>query len=183
VRRIPLLVALALSLCAPAGCGDGGSSDSDRPRDDGPKPSEVPGDADAEAVEVITAWSEALRRGDVEAAAAKFAIPSVAENGPILIRIDTRSDARMFNESLPCGGRLIRADGEGEFTTATFRLTERPGPGSCGDGTGETASTAFVISDGMIVEWRRVGVDRPDAPDGSLTSTQRFPIDFLRPSL
>jgi hypothetical protein len=59
---------------------------------------------------------------------------------------------------------LIRAEGEGEVTTATFRLTERPGPGQCGDGTGETAKTAFVIRDGKIVEWRRVGLAPPTTP-------------------
>ena len=42
---------------------------------------------------------------------------------------------------------------------ATFRLTERPGPGTCGAGTGPQAQTAFVIEDGKIAEWRRVGID------------------------
>ena len=63
-----------------------------------------------------------------------------------------------FNESLPCGARLIRAETAGDFTTATFHLTERPGPGLCGNGTGQTAQTSFVIRDGKIVEWRRVGL-------------------------
>jgi hypothetical protein len=107
-------------------------------------------------VAVIGAWVDALRAGDVEAAADYFAIPSVAENGPLLARIESRDDAVRFNESLPCGARLIRALSSGGFTTATFRLTERPGPGRCGPGTGETAKTAFVIRDGRIVEWRRV---------------------------
>ena len=44
------------------------------------------------------------------------------------------------------------------WSLATFRLTERPGPGSCGTGTGATAQTAFLIEDGEIVEWRRVGL-------------------------
>ena len=78
---------------------------------------------------MIDDWSRTLRRGDVEGAAGYFAIPSVAENGPGLIRIADRGDARLFNESLPCGAGLIRADDEGEFIVATFRLTERPGPG------------------------------------------------------
>ena len=56
--------------------------------------------------------------------------------------------------------RLIGAETQGEFTTATFRLTERPGPGVCGDGVGETAQTAFVIEEDKIVEWRRVGAAR-----------------------
>jgi hypothetical protein len=164
MRPIPLLVALVLLLSAPAGCGDGEGSEPNEPRDDAPATQDVAGDADSADVEVISAWSEALRHGDIDTAAEKFAIPSVAENGQFLVRIESEADARVFNESLPCGGRLIKAEGEGDFTTATFRLTERPGPGSCGDGTGETAQTAFVIRDGLIVEWRRVGLGQPDAP-------------------
>ena len=88
---------------------------------------------------MIDAWVTALRRGDVDAAARYFAIPSVAENGPLLVQIENLDDARRFNESLPCGARLVRAETQGQFTTATFRLTERPGPGICGPGTGEAA--------------------------------------------
>lgn len=106
---------------------------------------------------MISAWSTALRHGDVDAAAGYFAIPSVAENGPILVRIRSTEDAVRFNESLPCGARLVSAESAGEFTTATFRLTERPGPGSCGIGAGSLAKTSFVIRDGKIAQWRRVG--------------------------
>jgi limonene-1,2-epoxide hydrolase len=117
----------------------------------------IAGDADPGDVRVIDAWVTALRRGDVDAAARYFAIPSVAENGPVLLHIKSVQDARHFNESLPCGARLVRAETQGQFTTATFRLTERPGPGTCGPGTGSAAKTSFVIRDAKIVEWRRVG--------------------------
>jgi limonene-1,2-epoxide hydrolase len=133
-----------------AGCGGGGGSESDGD----PK---ISGDADPGDVRVIDAWVTALRRGDVDAAARYFAIPSVAENGPLLLNIKSIEDARRFNESLPCGARLVRAETQGQLTTATFRLTERPGPGTCGPGTGSAAKTSFVIRDGKIVEWRRVG--------------------------
>ena len=83
---------------------------------------------------MIDGWVTALRHGDANAAAGFFAIPSVAENGPVLLRIRSTEDAVQFNESLPCGARLVRADSAGDFTTATFRLTERPGRGSCGPG-------------------------------------------------
>jgi hypothetical protein len=164
MRPIPLLVALVLSLSAVTGCGEEEGSEPNEPPGDAPATQDIAGDADSADVEVISAWSEALRHGDIDVAAEKFAIPSVAENGQFLVRIESRSDARVFNESLPCGGRLIRAEGEGDITTATFRLTERPGPGTCGDGAGETAKTAFVIRDGLIAEWRRVGLGQPDAP-------------------
>ena len=107
-----------------AGCGGGGESES------GGEP-KVAGDADPGDVRVINAWVTALRRGDA-AAARYFAIPSVAENGPLLLHIKSLDAARRFNESLPCGARLVRAETQGQFTTATFRLTERPGPASAG---------------------------------------------------
>jgi hypothetical protein len=121
----------------------------------------VPGGASQADVNVIAGWAQALAGGDVDAAAAYFALPSVAENGPILVRIHDLAQARAFNESLPCGAKLIHAGSVGRFTTATFRLTERPGPGTCGPGTGATAQTSFVIRDGKIVQWRRVGAGGP----------------------
>jgi limonene-1,2-epoxide hydrolase len=124
---------------------------------------EVPGDAEHEDVAVIAAWVDTLREGDVEGAAELFAIPSTAVNGGLMLRIRSTADAVAFNESLPCGAELIRAESMGETITATFRLTERPGPGRCGDGTGQLAQTAFEITDGKIVEWRRVGESAPKA--------------------
>jgi hypothetical protein len=127
--------ALLASLALAAGCG-GGTSTEDAPK--------VSGDADPADVRVIDAWVTALRHGDVEAAARHFAIPSVAENGGVILHINTRDDAVRFNESLPCGAVLVRAETQGRFTTATFRLTERPGPGICGPGAGGIAKNSFV---------------------------------------
>jgi hypothetical protein len=168
-RRIASL-ALSLALLGGSwmvGCGEDGESAETTGGSATLAPEEVPGDADPEAKRIIGAWVDALRQGDVEEAASYFAIPSVAENGPILVRIRSQADAVMFNESLPCGAELVHAEGEGDFTTATFELTERPGPGRCGSGVGEEASTAFVIRDGKIVEWRRVGIEVPEAPGQS----------------
>jgi hypothetical protein len=143
-----VLPLLALPACGGSDSASTGSS----------VPSTVSGDANPAEVQVIDGWVTALRHGDVNAAAGFFAIPSVAENGPVLLRIRSTEDAVQFNESLPCGARLVRADSAGDFTTATFRLTERPGRGSCGPGTGTVAKTSFVIRDGKITQWRRVGV-------------------------
>jgi hypothetical protein len=143
--------ALVLALLALPACGGGNST-----RGTGATTT-IAGDADPADVQVIDGWVTALHSGDVDAAAGYFAIPSVAENGPILLHIRSAQDAVRFNESLPCGARLVRAETAGEFTTATFRLTERPGPGSCGPGTGTLAKTSFVIRDGKIAQWRRVG--------------------------
>lgn len=152
VRRITLIATLLLTLGLSA-CG-GGDDDA----------TEIPGGADPAEAQVIDEWAKALASGDIEAAAAFFAIPSVAENGPVLVEIEDEGDARLFNESLPCGAELIEAVAEGDSTVATFRLTERPGPGTCGEGTGGTAQTAFEIVDGKITQWRRVGIETPEAP-------------------
>jgi hypothetical protein len=160
-RRAALLPALVLALTL-AACGyDGRVTVSAEPP--GETPAQVPGDADAADVELIDAWATALTAGDIDGAARFFAIPSVTENGPVL-QIENLDQARLFNAALPCGAELIRATREGDFTIATFRLLERPGPGTCGDGTGETAMTAFVIVDHKIVEWRRVGAGGVRAP-------------------
>jgi hypothetical protein len=152
VTALVLLFLLALSACG--GGDDDGDSNGSAPQ--APEQS-VPGDANPADVAVIKEWVDTLRAGDVDGAAELFALPSVAENG-VLLRIRNRDDARMFNASLPCGAVLIRAETEGDFTTATFKLTERPGPGTCGSGAGEHAQTSFVIEDGKITQWRRVGI-------------------------
>ena len=141
---VVLLVVLAVS-----SCGGGGTSTVGAPK--------VSGDADPADVRVIDAWVTALRHGDVHAAARRFALPSVAENGGAILHIRTVDEAVRFNQSLPCGAVLVRAETQGQFTTATFRLTERPGPGVCGPGAGDIAKTSFVIRDGKIAQWRRVG--------------------------
>jgi hypothetical protein len=149
-----LLCVLVLGACA-----DGDGSD-----DEGV----IPGGADPAEARVIDEWARTLREGDVDGAARYFAIPSVAENGPTLIRIRDLDDARLFNATLPCGAELVRAEPAGDFVVATFRLTERPGPGTCGDGVGGQAQTAFVIEDGQIAEWRRVDAGGEQAPSRSI---------------
>ena len=120
--------------------------------------------ADSADLEVIEGWSSALSEGDVEAAAAYFATPSTAENGLVVVEIESLEDAVTFNESLPCGAEVTGAEADGDLTIATFLLSERPG-GGCGPGSGGEASTSFLIEDGKIVEWRRVvPADAPPGP-------------------
>lgn len=162
--RSPLALALPVTLCAMcfalAACGDSGTSTDPDTGEPAPKID----NADPDAVAVIDNWAKALTDGDVEAAAGYFAIPSTAENGPQLIKIGNAERARFFNESLPCGAILIEAVTAGEFTTATFKLTDRPG-GDCGQGAGGLAKTSFVIKDGKITDWRRVGNQPQSQPD------------------
>lgn len=167
VRWSALATPLAIAALAIAGCGEKQEPEIGNPTTTTVQPRTIPGNADAKDAQVIDRWAQTLRRGDVDGAAGYFAIPSVAENGPQLVRISNRADARLFNASLPCGARLTRAEGEGDFTVATFRLTERPGPGTCGDGVGHAAHTAFVIEDGKIKEWRRVAIGGEQSPSSS----------------
>jgi hypothetical protein len=161
VGFLALLAALAVTAC---GEGDGTTPSAEGTNGATP---EI-GAADPDDVAVIAGWVETLAVGDVEGAARYFALPSIAENGPLVIRIRTLEDAVAFNESLPCGAKLISAETVGDFTAATFRLLERPG-GDCGAGTGGTAATSFVIEDGKIVEWRRVGTGGSGGADESAT--------------
>jgi hypothetical protein len=158
-RRQTAFPALALVMLAAlwlGACGGGGDS-ADQ--------ADIPGGADPAATQVIDDWSNALRAGDIEAAADFFKVPSVARNGTPPLDLDTRQKVVVFNQALPCGAKLVRAIDHAGFTIATFELTERPGPGQCGAGVGGTAQTAFKIEDGKITEWDRVGGgESPTAP-------------------
>jgi hypothetical protein len=145
--RFPLTVSLGLAFAiALIGCG-GGSGESSGNEGDLP--------AGHGNVQVIENWVDTLRKGDTEGAANFFALPSVVENGTAPVVLHTRGQAVSFNESLPCGARLLHAYPAGIFINATFRLTDRPG-GGCGSGVGLIARTAFVIRHGKIVQWRRL---------------------------
>ena len=161
-RYLALLAAVAM---LPAGCGGDDETNATTT-------TEIPGGADPASVEVIDNWARTLTEGDIEGAAGYFAIPSVVQNAGPAIEISDPDDARAFNASLPCGARLIEARPQDNLVVATFRLTERPGPGTCGSGVGHRASTAFGIdADGKIAEWRRVvtegGTGDPSAPSTS----------------
>jgi hypothetical protein len=116
-------------------------------------------------VSVIRGWADALRAGHVNEASAFFAVPSFVLNGPPpVLRLDDRTAVKAFNRALPCGAVLVGTKrGQGSFVVATFKLTERPGPGTCGTGVGHLAATSFLISDHHIVQWLRA--PDPAQPD------------------
>ena len=125
------------------------------------------GDAD-EAV--VRAWADDLRRGDVDAATARFAVPALVSNGFPEVRLDTRAKVRAFNASLSCGGRVTQLFHHHGVLIATLMLTERPG-GHCEAGTGALAQTAFEVRDGHIVRWLRLPDPAPGPPPASTTET------------
>jgi hypothetical protein len=166
--RLILILALAALALALAGCGgDDDSGEGTTGISAEGASTEIPGGAEPEDVEVIREWADTLRSGDAEGAAELFALPSRAQNGTPPLLLEERADVVEFNEALPCGAELVRAEDHAEFVLATFELSERPGPGECGAGTGNTAMTAFVIEDGKIVQWvRAAGEEEPPEPTG-----------------
>ena len=134
---------------------------------------------------VVRAWSSALQRGDVEAAARYFALPSEFINGPDasgrvpVLGIRSLADAAAINASLPCGASFLSADQRGAYVNVLFRLTDRPGPGGgCGAGIGQKARTNFVIKGGRIVEWIRA----PDDPGDNPQPTVPLPAPTPQPT-
>jgi hypothetical protein len=166
---VPLL-ALSVGAC-------GGMSDSERfslrtPGTDDPVVRDTAGTQKARRgkpteieVSVIRGWADALRAGHVAEAARFFAVPAIVADGTNPLRaLRDRAAVLEFNRALPCGARLVGTRrGQPSFVIATFKLTERPGPGQCGTGVGHLAETAFLIEKRHIVQWRRTA--DPAQPD------------------
>jgi hypothetical protein len=150
----------ALSVLVLPGCGDSSSDHS----------TSIAGNADADAIQVIKGWADELRAGNVSGATDRFSIPTVVQNGTAPLTLTNRRQVEGFNQSLPCGAILTAAISSGRYTIATFKLTERPGPGQCDGGTGDAAKTAFVIHNDRITEWRRV-VDQGTPPSEPQSTT------------
>jgi hypothetical protein len=167
VNRGLVELAALVALTAPvAGCGD---SPQRANRADGGSggaapPKARPSARHSDDASVIRRWADTLRAGDIEGAARLFAVPVTVENGAPPQRLASGAAVKAFNESLPCGARLVRTRRKGPYTIATFHLTERVG-GDCGTGVGDTAATAFRIRRGKIAEWLRVPA-RGAAPAG-----------------
>ena len=172
--RRSLALAAALVAVAVAGCG-GDDDPQAGPEPDpvspttpggGPPRQSIPSKpARPQDVEVIRRWVDALRAGRVKEASRWFALPATVENGSPVLELPTREAVQLFNRSLPCGARVVEVRRYGRFTVATFVLTERPGVGRCGSGTGEKAATAFLFRGGKISEWRRIAVPPPAEPE------------------
>jgi hypothetical protein len=161
--------ALAVLALGAAGCGSNSHAQDAAKATPSPKGTASPGarggrPASKADQALIRGWADALRAGHVEEAARYFAIPSIVSNGTPPVPLRSRSEVEFFNAALPCGAKVTRVVDTGVFVVATFLLTERPGAGVCGSGVGGKAATAFMISNGKILQWRRVVEGEPD-PD------------------
>lgn len=167
-RRLVIPAAVLALAALSSGCGrEAGSSPPTTPhRSESAAPGHPPSAgarrpaARAGDTRVIRAWSDTLRGGDEVGAARYFAVPSLVQiqPGEAIYHITRRAEAVAFQAVLPCGARLLRAERDGRYVNALFRLTMRPGA-TC-DAPGATARTDFVIRHGKIAEWRRA----PDEP-------------------
>jgi hypothetical protein len=175
-----LLVASLVGALATAGCAG---------------PSILPGHgskptAFERSVNVIKAWSTALRTGHVRAAAEYFQIPSVFVNGPQdSFVLHSFAAVELVNRLLPCGAEYVSATTRGPYINALFKLTDRPGPGGesngCGSGAGTTARVNFIISNGKITHWLRApsqpGDNRTTRGHSSGTATSPQTVTGISP--
>jgi len=187
-RRNPLsLLALMLAAVSLGACGsnsDGGGELANPdlqlitpPRYVGAEPISVPTPgvegtmhkSDVERLKpVLDGWATAVRKGRLRKATDYFALPTIVAQpttGPVEIR--TRQIAERFNDSFPCGAKLVGAHADGRYIVGTFLLVEVPG---------RTCTTpkalvkvGFVFGDRKrphrFTEWWRVD-DSPGAEPG-----------------
>ena len=124
--------------------------------------------ASPKKVAIVRAWVDALRTGHLAKADTYFSLPVLVANASDPVTLRTKHDVRLFNRSLPCGARFVRAVADGgPYTIVTFKLTERVGsPVGCGSGLGHLAATAFAFRHGRISQWIRVTVPSTESETG-----------------
>jgi hypothetical protein len=175
--RLTVLLVLATGLLA--ACGDDsaktahppGAGQAPPPPAAGHDPLALPpnvpvrseGPGERRAIEVIRAWTETLRTGDIDRAASYWGLPAKIQNATPVLTLRTRDDVRAFNLSLTCGAILTAAGRAKDYTILKMRLTSRRGA-DCGSGVGRQASTAIRVVGGKIVEWYRLPDDPQAAP-------------------
>jgi limonene-1,2-epoxide hydrolase len=114
---------------------------------------------------VVRAWSQALNSDDNERAADLFARGAEVVQGDIVLRLRTHRDAVRWNSSLPCSGRIVSIESNGQTTTATFELGDRT-HSRC-DGPGQRATAIFRVVKGKIVLWHQAATNDPPATTAS----------------
>lgn len=144
------------------------STEDDRLREALRIPPRVPlrgeGEAPEADAEVVRRWMAELSRGQVERAAARFALPARFANlGPAAV-LRSRREALAVTAALPCGALVTKTRAAAGYVVYEAQLTDRPG-GSCGQGVGGKVAGAILVRDGKIAEWWRL----PDRrrPSGS----------------
>ena len=123
------------------------------------------GGGDPSAESVVRAWSEAINADDSAGAARLFADGARVVQGGDVRRLDSFAEARAWNASLPCAGRIVRLAERGDTVRVTFVLGRRRRQTAC-DAPGERAQALFRVRDGRIVLWHQLdpAVEQEEEP-------------------
>jgi hypothetical protein len=163
-RSLGVLAALGLVI---AGCGESAPPPDQlalkRPHKSAP---EARAPVTAAERDVLSRWADELRHGDVRAASKHFRVPSQIVNlQPDVLELNSTRRVEAFNESLPCGAKLIKVTRTiSKLVVGEFELTDRPG-GDCGASAGSRATFAFLIdADDHITRLIYIGDGGDDAP-------------------
>jgi hypothetical protein len=111
---------------------------------------------------IVRHWSRALNANRNVEAGSLFAAGARVIQPGVDVRVTPRL-AVAFNESLPCGGKIVRLMRAGNRVTATFVLTQRP-KHRC-DAPGVKAAAVVTVRNGKIVRWEQIPppADAPSA--------------------
>jgi hypothetical protein len=118
------------------------------------------GGGDPSPESVARAWSESVNSDDNAGAARLFATGARVVQGDVVRRFDSFAEARAWNSSLPCAGRIAALRARGDTVRVTFVLYDRRRT-EC-DAPGERAHALFRVRDGKIVLWHQL--EGPDVP-------------------
>lgn len=108
---------------------------------------------------VVRAWSARLNAYDNAGVARLFAHPAVFVQGGAALRLETPAQIALWHRLLPCAGRIVSIDVDGELATAVFRLAN--GKHRHCDAPGQKAAAVFRVRHGKIVAWVQVPVPPP----------------------
>jgi limonene-1,2-epoxide hydrolase len=114
------------------------------------------------AESVVRAWSQALNDDDNDRAADLFARDAQIVQAGRELTLKTHADAVAWNAALPCSGKIVSIDSNGNTATATFLLGDRRHK-AC-DGPGERATAIFKVVKGKIVLWHQTPAKGPTGP-------------------
>jgi len=116
----------------------------------------------ADQAQIVLAWSAAINRNDNDAAAELFAKGAIVAQSSVYQLVD-KPTAVLWNDGLPCAGKVVELKMVQNAVVATFVLGQRP-KHQC-DAPGHRAGAAFVIEHGKIAIWEQVPVnDTAPAP-------------------
>lgn len=111
------------------------------------------GGSQASPEEVVRAWSTALNADQNEAAADLFAPGAKVVQGGLELTFSTHEDAVTWNQGLPCNGRIVALEVDGNVVTASFLL--RDSQTTPCDAPGEQATAIFTVEEGEITRWEQ----------------------------